>query len=126
MPISSGLPSLPRITNTTATGNTGTGDAVTLAANTTVKNLVIGGADAASRINRGAIYGLDAGGNITITCNDVSFFNTSGAVGFIVQPFYLEQYTPGVANHNGGIKAGWAGIMIDAATVRTSVTISNN
>src|SRR5579862_6505896 len=55
VPKSSGLPSLPRITNTSATGNTGTGDAVTLAANTTVKNLVIGGADAASQINRGAI-----------------------------------------------------------------------
>jgi hypothetical protein len=126
VPTSSGLLSLPRITNTSAIGNTGTGDAVTLAPNTTVKNLVIGGADPASQINRGAIYGLDASGNITITCNDVSYFNTSGAVGFIVQPFYLEQYTPGVANHNGGIKAGWAGIMIDSATTRTNATISNN
>ncbi|HEY1442836.1 MAG TPA: hypothetical protein VGF65_18900 [Mycobacterium sp.] len=126
VPVSSGAALLPRITNTSATGNTGTGDAVTLAPNTTVKNLVIGGADAASQISRGAIYGLDAAGNITITCNDVSFFNTSGAVGFIVQPFYLESYTPGMANHNAGIKAGWAGIMLDAATVRTNATISNN
>jgi len=115
VPTSSGLSSLPRITNASATGNTGTGDAVTLADNTTVKNLVIGGADAAAQISRGGIYGLDVKGNVTITCNDVSWFNTSGAVGFIVQPFYLEQYTPGAANHNAGIRAGWAGIMIDSA-----------
>jgi hypothetical protein len=126
VPTSSGLGSLPVITNTSATGNTGTGDAVTLANNTTVKNLVIGGPSAAQQISRGGIYGLDVAGNVTITCNDVSWYNTSGAVGFIVQPFYLEQYTPGLANHNGGIKAGWAGIMIDAATVRTNATISNN
>lgn len=126
VPTSSGLSSLPRITNASATGNTGTGDAVTLADNTTVKNLVIGGADAAAQISRGGIYGLDVKGNVTITCNDVSWFNTSGAVGFIVQPFYLEQYTPGAANHNAGIRAGWAGIMIDSATVRTNATISNN
>ena len=126
VPTSSGLSSLPVITNTSSTGNTGTGDAVTLADNTTVKNLVIGGADPTQQINRGAIYGLNVSGNVTITCNDVSWFNTSGAVGFIVQPFFLEQYTPGLANHNGGIKAGWAGIMIDSGTARTNATISNN
>src|SRR5262249_30265013 len=119
VPTSSGLSSIPRITNTSSTGNTGTGDVVTLADNGTVQNLVIGGPDAASQIYRGGTYGFDVNGNVTITCNDVSWYNTSGAVGFVVQPFYLEQYTPGLANHNGGIKAGWAGIMIDSATVRT-------
>jgi hypothetical protein len=126
VPTSSGLASLPVITNTSSTGNTGTGDAVELAANTTVMNLVIGGASSSQKIYRGGIYGLNASGNVTITCNDVSWYNTSGTVGFIVQPFYLEQYTPGLANHNGGIKAGWAGIMIDSGTVRTNATISNN
>jgi len=126
VPTSSGLASLPVITNTSATGNTGTGDAVELAANTTVMNLVIGGASPSQEIYRGGIYGLNVSGNVTITCNDVSWYNTSGTVGFIVQPFYLEQYTPGAANHSNGINAGWAGIMIDSGTVRTNATISNN
>ena len=124
VPTSSGLSSLPRITNTSATGNTGTGDVVTLADNTRVMNLVIGTQD--SQISRGGIYGLDVAGNISIACTDVSWFNTSGSVGFVVQPFYLEQYTPGLANHSGGIRAGWAGIMLDSATVRTIATLSNN
>jgi hypothetical protein len=126
VPTSSGLASLPVITNTSSTGNTETGDAVELAANTTVKNLVIGGASPSQQIYRGGIYGLNASGNVTITCNDVSWYNTSGTVGFIVQPFFLESYTPGIANHSTGINAGWAGIMIDSGTVRTTATISNN
>src|SRR5579871_2795206 len=62
VPTSSGASSLPWITNMSATGNTGTGDAVDLAANTTVENLVIGGPN--NPVYRGGIYGINVPGNI--------------------------------------------------------------
>jgi hypothetical protein len=115
--VSSGLSSQPRITNTTTYLS---GDAVELANNTVVENLVIAGA------LRGGIYGQDALG-LSITGNDVSGFNTSGTTGFVVQPFCLEQYAAGVANCGAsGLPAGWAGILIDTANGRNTVSISNN
>jgi hypothetical protein len=108
---------LPRIANTTAAGN---GDAVRLADNTEVENLVITGA------SRGAIYGLDVVG-VSVRRNDISGFNTSGTFGFLVQPFDLETFTAGVGNKLGnGVQAGWAGILIDAANVRTTLAIADN
>ncbi len=56
-----------------------------------MENLVIAGA------YRGAIYGRDAVG-VRLRGNYISGFNTSGTTGFVVQPFYLESYTAGVAN----------------------------
>jgi hypothetical protein len=115
--VSSGLTSLPRITNTTTYLS---GDAVELASNTIVENLVIAGA------LRGGIYGQDTLG-VRLAGNDVSGFNTSGTTGFVVQPFCLEQYAASVANCGPtGLPAGWAGILIDTGTGRNSVSISNN
>src|SRR5262249_41746727 len=114
---SAGLSLLPRIANTTTAAN---GDAVRLADNTEVENLVITGA------SRGAIYGLDVAG-VSVKGNDISGFNTSGTFGFLVQPFILETFTAGVGNKlTGGVQAGWAGILIDAANVRTTVAIADN
>ena len=114
----SALSSLPRITNTKNTTNSG--DAVDLASHTRVENVVIAGA------YRGAIYGLDAV-DVSIRGNDLSGFNTSGTAGFVVQHFYLESYTPFVANDvAAGIPAGWAGILIDVGTVTTHVFIEDN
>lgn len=70
--VSSGLSSLPQITNTTTYLS---GDAVELASNTSVENLVIAGA------LRGGIYGEDTLG-VSVIGNDVSGFNTSGTTGF--------------------------------------------
>ena len=114
---SSGLASLPRITNTTTYLS---GDAVELASNTVVENLVIAGA------LRGGIYGQDSLG-VTLRGNDVSGFNTSGTTGFVVQPFCLEQYAAGIANCGPtGLPAGWAGILIDTGAGSNSISISNN
>ena len=101
---STALDSQPRIANTS--GATNNGDAVELADGTDVENLVIASA------YRGGIYGKDVG--VTIRGNDVGNFNTSGAVGFRVQPFYLNSYTAGLASGGpppigNGIGAGWAG-----------------
>ncbi len=115
---SSGGSSLPRITNTTSATNSG--DAVELASDTDVENLVIAGA------YRGGIYGQDVVG-VTLRGNDISGFNTSGTQGFVVQPFYLESYTAGVANDvANGLPAGWAAILIDTADVSTGLSIANN
>jgi hypothetical protein len=114
----SGSSSLPRITNTS--GATNSGDAVELASDTDIENLVIAGA------YRGAVYGQDVVG-VTLRGNDISGFNTSGTKGFVVQPFYLESYTAGVANDvANGLPAGWAAILIDTANVTTSLSITNN
>jgi hypothetical protein len=114
---STGLSSLPRISNTTTANN---GDVVKLADNAIVENMII--------INavRGAIYGQDVVG-VNVDRNDISGFNTSGTVGFIVQPFAFPSYTAG----NVGIgvitvKAGWAAILIDTASVSTNLSIANN
>ena len=115
--VSSALSSLPQITNTTTYLS---GDAVELASNTVVENLVIVGA------LRGGIHGQDSLG-VTISGNDVSGFNTSGTTGFVVQPFCLEQYAAGVANCGAsGLPAGWAGILIDTSTGSSIVSITNN
>jgi hypothetical protein len=113
-----GLSSLPRITNTTGAANSG--DAVRLADDTDVENLVITGP------YRGAIYGQDVVG-VTVRGNDLSDFNTSGTVGFVVQPFDLATFTPGVGIEVAtGVRAGWAAILIDAADVSTALSIANN
>jgi hypothetical protein len=115
---SSSLSSLPRITNTTGAANSG--DAVRLADDTDVENLVIIGP------YRGAIYGLDAVG-VTVRGNDISGFNTSGTVGFVVQPFNLATFTAGVGIELAtGVPAGWAAILIDTANVSTNLSIANN
>lgn len=114
----SGLASLRRIANTNNAANSG--DAVRLADDTDVENLVIAGA------YRGGIYGQDVIG-VTLRGNDISGFNTSGTVGFVVQPFDLEEYTAGVGfDVANGVPAGWAAILIDAANVSTSLSIANN
>jgi len=121
----SGLDSLPQITN--STNATNSGDAVTLAVNTEVRNLVIAGA------YRGGIYGLDVV-DVEIRDNDVSGFNTSGINGFQVLPFCLEGYAPFVNSRgadcpvpsSAGIKAGWAAILIDTDSGASRAKISRN
>lgn len=114
----SGLSSLPRITNTSSAANSG--DAITLANDTDIENLVIIGP------NRGAIYGQDVIG-VTVSGNDISGFNTSGTVGFVVQPFNLATFTAGVGDFlASGVPAGWAAILIDTANVSTTLSIANN
>lgn len=116
------LASQPRIANTS--GATNNGDAVELADDTDVENVVI------TTAYRGAIYGKDVI-DVVVRGNDVANFNTSGAVGFRVQPFYLNSYTAGLARggpppFGNGIGAGWAGIMVDTASVKTSISIEGN
>jgi hypothetical protein len=82
----SGLSSLPRITNTTGAANSG--DAVSLADDTDVENLVI------TSPYRGAIYGPDVV-RVTVHGNDISGFDISGTAGFVVQPFYATNYIAG-------------------------------
>lgn len=112
------LLSQPRIANTSnATNN---GDAVELADGVDVENIVIATA------YRGGIYGNDVI-DVTVRGNDVGNFDTSGSVGFVVQPFYLNQYTPFLARYvSAGIGAGWAAILIDTASVKTSIVIDEN
>jgi hypothetical protein len=115
---STGLASQPRIAN--SSGATHNGDAVELADATDVENIVV------ARAYRGAIYGKDVV-DVTIRGNDVSTFNTSGTTGFVVQPFYLNSYTAGLATWvSAGIPAGWAGIMVDTASVDTNISIEQN
>jgi len=116
------LPSQPRIANTSAATNNG--DAVELADSTDVENIVIAAA------YRGGIYGKDVV-DVVVRGNDVGNFNTSGTVGFRVQPFYLNSYTPGLASggpppFGNGIGAGWAAILIDTASVKTKISIDGN
>jgi hypothetical protein len=115
--VSSGASSLPRITNTTTYLN---GDAIELASNTVVENLVIVGPA------RGGIYGQNAL-NVTIRGNDISGFNTSGAPGFVVQPFFSSSYIEGGGTYlESGINAGWAAILLDTGSGSSSVAVSNN
>jgi hypothetical protein len=116
------LVSQPRIANTS--GATNSGDAVELADGSDVENVVVTSA------YRGAIYGNDAV-NVVVRGNDLANFNTSGATGFRVQPFYLNSYTAGLASGGpppvgNGISAGWAGILIDTASVQTNISIEAN
>jgi hypothetical protein len=115
--VSSGASSLPQITNTTTYLN---GDAIELASNTVVENLVIVGPA------RGGIYGQNAL-NVTIRGNDISGFNTSGAPGFVVQPFFSSSYIDGGGTYlESGINAGWAAILLDTGSGSSSVAVSNN
>ena len=116
--MSTELVSQPRIANTSGAANNG--DAVELADGTDVENIVIATA------YRGGIYGNDVV-DVTIRGNDVGNFDTSGTVGFRVQPFYLNQYTPFLARWvSAGIGAGWAAILIDTASVKTTIVIDGN
>src|SRR5436853_4246904 len=69
---------LPALANTS--GKNLAGDAIRLASNTTVRNVVVRTA------YRGAIYGLDSVG-VHVIGNDVSGENSSCTNGFLVQPF---------------------------------------
>ena len=115
--VSSGASSLPQITNTTTYLN---GDAIELASNTVVENLVI------VSPARGGIYGQNAL-SVTIRANDISGFNTSGAPGFVVQPFFSSSYIEGGGTYlESGINAGWAAILLDTGSGSSSVAVSNN
>ena len=114
----SNLSALPAIANTSSATNSG--DAVELADRTDVENIVVATA------YRGGIYGRDVV-DVSAEGNDVAQFNASGTAGFVVQPFYLNSYTPGLARFvSAGIPAGWAGIMVDSASVGTHVLIEGN
>ena len=98
--------------------------AVELADGAAVENIVIASA------YRGGIYGKDVV-DVSMSGNDIGNFNTSGSVGFRVQPFYLNSYTPGLARggpppFGNGIGAGWAAILIDTASVSTTIMIDRN
>jgi hypothetical protein len=113
---SSGLSAAPTITNTT---NYLSGDAVDMADNTVVENLVIKGT------LRGGIYAQDAH-NIQIVGNDISAINSSITPGFRVQPFCLEQYAAGVANCSSGLQDGFAAIQVDGLGGQSNVLVKNN
>jgi hypothetical protein len=115
---SAALTSLPRITNTSATQNSG--DAVDLANGAEVANLVIDGS------YRGAVYGQEVTG-VNVHGNDISGQNASCTDGFLVQPFDLETYTAGVGDFDsGGVQNGWAAIMLDESYARGSVSVDGN
>ena len=115
---STNLASQPRITNSTGASNNG--DAVEMADDTEVENLVI------TSPFRGGIYANNAVG-VRMRGNDISNFDTSGTAGFVVQPFFASSYIAGLGGpENAGIPAGWAAILVDASTVHTNVSISNN
>jgi hypothetical protein len=115
---SAGLTSVPRITNTSATQNSG--DAVDLANGSEVTNIVIDGS------YRGGIYGQDVTG-VNVRGNDISGQDTSCTNGFLVQPFDLETYTAGLGDYDsGGVQNGWAAIMLDEPYVRGSVAVDGN
>ncbi len=108
----------PRLTNT------GTdrlnGDAVRLARGTTVRNLVIAGAQ------RGAVYGADVS-RVVVAGNDISGFNASCAHGFHIPPFNVPTTVPGAGVPiSEGLSNGWAGIMVDASHGRSRVTVRGN
>ncbi|HEY2794877.1 MAG TPA: hypothetical protein VGJ28_21135, partial [Micromonosporaceae bacterium] len=103
--VGSSAADLPRIANTTAAANNG--DAVDLATDSEVSNLVIAGS------YRGSVYGSDVSGAV-VHANDISGQNTSCANGFLVQPFLLETYTAGVDRAaTTGVQNGWAAILFD-------------
>jgi hypothetical protein len=115
---SAGLTSVPRITNTSATQNSG--DAVDLANGSEVTNIVIDGS------YRGGIYGQDVTG-VDVHGNDISGQDTSCTNGFLVQPFDLETYTAFLGDYDSsGVQNGWAAIMLDEPYVRGSVTVDSN
>ncbi|MGW4244458.1 hypothetical protein, partial [Nocardia sp. NPDC004722] len=114
-------PALPRISNTTGNHD---GDAVRLASDTEVRNLVITGA------RRGGIYGADAV-NTVITGNDVTATNQQCADGFMIGPFGLPPTLPLGAAIPAlpdflTLNNGWAAIMTDFHDAAGSVRIEGN
>jgi hypothetical protein len=114
------LKRLPAIANTS--GKRLAGDAVRLARNSTVRNVVVKAA------HRGAVYGLDSVG-VRIVGNDVSGVNTSCTNGFLVQPFNVPTGIPGVmipASPAVAPQNGWAGIMVDGRRAAGRIDIERN
>jgi len=110
------LPALPRIRNTTAARHHG--DAVRLAEQGEVRNLVV------TEAVRGAVYGLNTP-DVLVQGNDISGYNTSCTIGYVVQPFIVPTILP----HVGApllLPAGWAGIMVDADSGAGSMTLVDN
>lgn len=113
--------SLPRLTNTTITG---TGDAVTLADQAEVRNLVI------SKPMRSAIYGHDAT-EVTIAGNDISHTNVRCHDGFLIGPFQIpasiavRTAVPALPNYIV-LNNGWAAVMLDHTRARGDVTVRGN
>jgi hypothetical protein len=101
------LEQTPRITNSIATRNSG--DAVVLANNVEVSNLVI------LDSYRGGIYGQNVG-EIRVHDNNLSRTNTSCTPGFYV---YFPGNKPLLSN-------GWAAIMVDEDRGAASLSILNN
>lgn len=110
------LTSLPRIANTSLLRLNG--DAVRLAADSEVRNLVI------VESARGGIYGLDVPG-VVVSGNDVSGFNTSCSIGFTVAPFVAPTRAPFVGIPLA-LPAGWAGILIDANSGTGTLRVTDN
>jgi hypothetical protein len=111
----------PRLTN--SGGGANSGDAVQLANNTTVSNIVIDGS------YRGGIYGDNVTG-VTIDGDNVSGANTSCTFGFLVLPFQAASDTVPTAGTpavlNTGVQNGWGSIMVDANQGNEAVTIDGN
>ena len=108
----------PRIANADATQHAG--DAITLADRVEVANIMVTGA------YRGGIYGSDVA-DVNVHGTDVSATNTSCATGFVVQPFVLPTFVPGVGiPFSSGLSNGWAGIMVDESHTTASVRINAN
>ncbi len=114
----SDLAAAPRIENTSAAQLDG--DAIHLAKDTTVANLVIGPTD------RGGIYGSGVSGAV-IRGNVLSATNSSCTTGFVVQPFELPTLAAGVGvPFATGLPNGWAAIMLDESRARATATIVGN
>jgi hypothetical protein len=112
------LKDLPAVQN--ASGAKLDGDAIRLADDTLVRNVVV------TTASRGGIYGRDVK-NVQLFKNDVRAANTSCTTGFVVQPFNLPSTAPGVGvPFSQGLANGWAGIMVDESHIRARVRIDRN
>lgn len=114
------LKRLPALTN--RSGENLAGDAIRLARNATVRNVVVRGA------HRGGIYGIDTVG-VRVVGNDLSGGNTSCTDGFLVQPFNVPTGIPGVmipASPAVAPQNGWAAIMVDGRRAAGRVDIERN
>ncbi|MFX0577304.1 hypothetical protein [Nocardia nepalensis] len=109
------------LTNTTAAND---GDAVRLAPDTEVRDLIVAGAQ------RGGIYGRNIGG-VVLAGNTVTGANRACHDGFIVQPFPPMLGVPfgmslPVAPNLVALNNGWAAIMIDSDSGSSSLTLERN